>query len=43
MRPATKYRLMISLERLNNRLTRWALRRGWAPGAFALLESGCLP
>lgn len=30
---------MISLERLNNRLTRWALRLGWAPGAFALLET----
>jgi deazaflavin-dependent oxidoreductase (nitroreductase family) len=30
---------MTSLERLNNRLTRWALRRGWTPAAFALLET----
>ena len=34
-----KYRLMTTLERLNNRLTRWALRRGFAPPAFALLET----
>jgi deazaflavin-dependent oxidoreductase (nitroreductase family) len=30
---------MTRLERVNNRLTRWALRRGWAPKAFALLET----
>jgi deazaflavin-dependent oxidoreductase (nitroreductase family) len=30
---------MTSLERPGNRLTRWALQRGWAPGAFALLET----
>jgi deazaflavin-dependent oxidoreductase (nitroreductase family) len=30
---------MTTLERLNNRLTRFALRRGWAPRAFALLET----
>jgi deazaflavin-dependent oxidoreductase (nitroreductase family) len=34
-----KYRLMTRMERVNNRLTRWALRRGWAPRAFALLET----
>jgi deazaflavin-dependent oxidoreductase (nitroreductase family) len=34
-----KYRFMTTLERLNNRLTRFALRRGWAPRAFALLET----
>lgn len=27
------------MERFNNRLTRFALRRGLAPGAFALLET----
>jgi hypothetical protein len=31
-----KYRLVTRLERVNNRLTRWALRRGLAPRAFAL-------
>jgi deazaflavin-dependent oxidoreductase (nitroreductase family) len=36
---SAKYRAMTALERLNNRLTRWALRRGWAPAAFALLET----
>jgi deazaflavin-dependent oxidoreductase (nitroreductase family) len=34
-----KYRLVIALERLNNRLTRFALHRGIAPRAFALLET----
>ena len=37
-----KYRLITTLERPNNLLTRWALRRGLAPKAFALLETvGC--
>jgi deazaflavin-dependent oxidoreductase (nitroreductase family) len=35
----TKYRVITSLERVNNRLTRASLRRGWAPNAFALLET----
>jgi deazaflavin-dependent oxidoreductase (nitroreductase family) len=30
---------MTALERVNNRLTRFALRRGFAPKAFALLET----
>jgi deazaflavin-dependent oxidoreductase (nitroreductase family) len=34
-----KYRLMTTMERLNNRLTRFALHRGIAPRAFALLET----
>jgi deazaflavin-dependent oxidoreductase (nitroreductase family) len=34
-----KYRVVTTLERANNRLTRWALRRGIAPRAFALLET----
>jgi deazaflavin-dependent oxidoreductase (nitroreductase family) len=34
-----KYRLITTLERLNNRLTRAALRRGLAPRAFVLLET----
>lgn len=34
-----RYRLVTTLERVNNRLTRWALRRGFAPAAFALLET----
>jgi deazaflavin-dependent oxidoreductase (nitroreductase family) len=34
-----KYRIVTTLERLNNQLTRWALRRGVAPRAFALLET----
>jgi deazaflavin-dependent oxidoreductase (nitroreductase family) len=34
-----KYRLMTTIERLNNRLTTFALRRGIAPRAFALLET----
>jgi deazaflavin-dependent oxidoreductase (nitroreductase family) len=34
-----KYRLVTTLERVNNRLTRAALRRGIAPAAYALLET----
>jgi deazaflavin-dependent oxidoreductase (nitroreductase family) len=34
-----KYRVVTTVERLNNRLTRLALRRGFAPRAFALLET----
>jgi deazaflavin-dependent oxidoreductase (nitroreductase family) len=34
-----KYRLITTIERLNNRLMRFALRRGIAPRAFALLET----
>jgi deazaflavin-dependent oxidoreductase (nitroreductase family) len=34
-----KYRIVTTLERVNNRLTRLALRRGFAPAAFALLET----
>jgi deazaflavin-dependent oxidoreductase (nitroreductase family) len=34
-----KYRIITRLERVNNRLTRFALRRGFAPTAFALLET----
>ena len=34
-----KYRIITTLERLNNLLTRWALRKGLAPRAFALLET----
>ena len=34
-----KYRLIIAAERVNNRLTRFLLRRGLAPRAFALLET----
>ena len=34
-----KYRVITVLEKTNNRLTRWALRRGYAPAAFALLET----
>ena len=34
-----KYRWITRLEWVNNRLTRWALRRGLAPRAFALLET----
>jgi deazaflavin-dependent oxidoreductase (nitroreductase family) len=34
-----KYRLITTLERPNNLLTRWALRHGLAPKAFALLET----
>jgi deazaflavin-dependent oxidoreductase (nitroreductase family) len=34
-----KYRVMTTIERLNNRLTRFALRKGIAPRAFVLLET----
>jgi deazaflavin-dependent oxidoreductase (nitroreductase family) len=34
-----KYRIVTTVERINNRLTRFALRRGLAPRAFALLET----
>jgi deazaflavin-dependent oxidoreductase (nitroreductase family) len=34
-----KYRVITTIERVNNRLTRWALHRGFAPRAFALLET----
>jgi len=34
-----RYTVITRIERLNNRLTRFALRRGWAPRAFALLET----
>jgi deazaflavin-dependent oxidoreductase (nitroreductase family) len=34
-----KYRIVTALERVNNRLVRFALRRGLAPAAFALLET----
>jgi deazaflavin-dependent oxidoreductase (nitroreductase family) len=34
-----KYRLVTTAERINNRLTRLALERGFAPRAFALLET----
>ncbi len=37
--PLDKYTVMTTVERLNNRLVRWALRRGLAPRAFALLET----
>lgn len=34
-----KYRVFTTLERLNNRLTRWTLHRGIGLRAFALLET----
>ena len=34
-----KYRIITTMERLNNRLTRWSLRRGIGLPAFALLET----
>jgi deazaflavin-dependent oxidoreductase (nitroreductase family) len=34
-----KYRVVTAAERISNRLTRFALRRGIAPRAFALLET----
>jgi deazaflavin-dependent oxidoreductase (nitroreductase family) len=34
-----KYQVVTALDRLNNRVTRWALRRGIGPRAFALLET----
>src|SRR5262245_2307505 len=33
-----KYRLITTIERFNNRLTRYALHKGIAPRAFVLLE-----
>jgi hypothetical protein len=33
------YLIIAGLERVDNRLTRWALRRGLAPKALALLET----
>ena len=39
MTRSRKYRLMVTLEALNNRLTRWLLARDLAPRAFALLET----
>jgi deazaflavin-dependent oxidoreductase (nitroreductase family) len=39
MRRTRKYRVITMLERINNRLTRLALRSGFAPRAFALLET----
>jgi deazaflavin-dependent oxidoreductase (nitroreductase family) len=34
-----KYRVITTMERINNRLTRFGLRVGLAPRAFALLET----
>src|SRR5689334_6971299 len=34
-----KYHIVTRLERLNNRVTRWLLRRDRAPKAYALLET----
>ena len=34
-----KYRIITTVERVNNRLTRWSLRRGIGLPAFALLET----
>ncbi len=34
-----KYRVITTMERANNRLTRFGLRHGLAPKAFALLET----
>ena len=39
MQRSRKYRVVTAVERLNNRLTRFALRKGIAPKAFALLET----
>ena len=39
MRRTRKYRVITTLERINNRLTRFGLRIGMAPRAFALLET----
>lgn len=39
VRHSRKYWLVTRAERVNNRLTRWALHRGLAPNAFALLET----
>jgi len=38
VRRTVKYRVVTTLERLNNRLTRALLRRGRAPRWFGLLE-----
>jgi deazaflavin-dependent oxidoreductase (nitroreductase family) len=38
-RRTRKYRLIATLERLNNRFTRWSLRHGVGLRAFALLET----
>jgi deazaflavin-dependent oxidoreductase (nitroreductase family) len=39
MARSRKYRVITTLERINNRLTRFGLRVGLAPRAFALLET----
>lgn len=39
MRRSRKYRIITTLERANNRLTRWSLRHGIGLRAFALLET----
>jgi len=39
VRRTVKYRVVTTLERLNNRLTRALLRRGWAPRWFGLRET----
>lgn len=39
MQRSAKYRWVTTAEKLNNRLTRFALQRGLAPRAFALLET----
>jgi deazaflavin-dependent oxidoreductase (nitroreductase family) len=38
-RRSRRYRIVTGLERANNRLVRFGLRRGLAPSAFALLET----
>jgi len=38
-RRSRKYRVITTLERLNNRVTQWALKHGLGPRAFALLET----
>ena len=39
VRRSTKYLVVTRAEKINNRLTRFGLRRGWAPKVFALLET----
>jgi len=39
MQRTRKYRVVTTLERLNNRMTRAALRRGFSPPWYALLET----
>ncbi len=39
VRRSRRYRWATGAERINNRLTRFGLRRGVAPKAFALLET----